>query len=139
MIAAGADDVDGGVALFVSIFIIYNTFAIVLGQRIRELALLRTVGADPRQIKRSVLGEAFVVGMLASAGGIGGGIWLWVKLVVIPFVLFCQTIGWVVYVHHIAPEIRWWQYTSDPRNSSPSSAQRFAVTSRSSTARQSSS
>ena len=48
----------GGVALFVSIFIIYNTFAIVLGQRIRELALLRTVGADPRQIKRSVLGEA---------------------------------------------------------------------------------
>jgi len=64
----------GGVALFVSIFIIYNTFAIVLGQRIRELALLRTVGADPRQIKRSVLGEAAVIGVLASAGGIGGGI-----------------------------------------------------------------
>ena len=64
----------GGVALFVSIFIIYNTFAIVLGQRVRELALLRTVGADPRQIKRSVLGEAAVIGVLASAGGIGGGI-----------------------------------------------------------------
>ncbi len=64
----------GGVALFVSIFIIYNTFAIVLSQRIRELALLRTVGADPKQIKRSVLGEAFVIGVLASAGGIGGGI-----------------------------------------------------------------
>jgi putative ABC transport system permease protein len=64
----------GFVALFVSIFIIYNTFAIVLSQRIRELALLRTIGADPRQIKRSVLGEAFVVGVLASVGGIGGGI-----------------------------------------------------------------
>jgi len=64
----------GGVALFVSIFIIYNTFAIVLSQRIRELALLRTVGADPKQIKRSVLGEALVIGILASAGGIGGGI-----------------------------------------------------------------
>jgi putative ABC transport system permease protein len=64
----------GGVALFVSIFIIYNTFAIVLGQRTRELALLRTVGADPKQIRRSVLGEALVVGVLASAGGIGGGI-----------------------------------------------------------------
>ena len=37
-----------------------------------------------------------------------GGIWLWVKVVVIPFLLFCQTIGWVVHVHHIAPEIRWW-------------------------------
>ena len=64
----------GGVALFVSIFIIYNTFAIVLSQRTRELALLRTVGAGPKQIRRSVLGEALVVGVLASVGGIGGGI-----------------------------------------------------------------
>jgi putative ABC transport system permease protein len=64
----------GGVALFVSIFIIYNTFAIVLSQRTRELALLRTVGAGPKQIQRSVLGEAFVIGVLASVGGIGGGI-----------------------------------------------------------------
>jgi len=36
------------------------------------------------------------------------GIWSWVKVVVVPFLLFCQSIGWVVYVHHIAPEIRWW-------------------------------
>jgi putative ABC transport system permease protein len=64
----------GGVALFVSIFIIYNTFAIVLGQRIRELALLRTVGASPKQIKRSVLGEAFVIGTIASVAGLIGGV-----------------------------------------------------------------
>ncbi len=64
----------GGVSLFVSIFIIYNTFAIVLGQRTQELALLRTIGADPKQIKRSVLGEALVIGVLASAGGIAGGV-----------------------------------------------------------------
>ena len=64
----------GGVALFVSIFIIYNTFAIVLGQRTRELALLRTIGASPKQIRRSVLGESLIVGVLASAGGIAGGI-----------------------------------------------------------------
>ncbi|MDP9463797.1 MAG: ABC transporter permease, partial [Actinomycetota bacterium] len=64
----------GGIAVFVSIFIIYNTFAIVLGQRSRELALLRTVGAGPKQIRRSVLGEALAVGVLASVGGIGGGI-----------------------------------------------------------------
>lgn len=64
----------GGVALFVSIFIIYNTFAIVLGQRTQELALLRTIGADPTQIRRSVLGEALVIGLLASAGGIAGGV-----------------------------------------------------------------
>jgi putative ABC transport system permease protein len=64
----------GGVAVFVSAFIVYNTFAIVLGQRTRELALLRTVGADPGQLRRSARGEALVMGVLASAGGVGGGI-----------------------------------------------------------------
>jgi putative ABC transport system permease protein len=64
----------GFVALFVSIFIIYNTFSIVLSQRTRELALLRTIGADPAQIRRSVVGEALFMGVLASAAGIGGGI-----------------------------------------------------------------
>jgi putative ABC transport system permease protein len=64
----------GGVAVFVSVFIIYNTFAIVVGQRTRELALLRSIGADPKQVRRSVLGESFVMGVLASIGGIGGGI-----------------------------------------------------------------
>src|SRR5262245_61067531 len=64
----------GFVALFVSIFIIYNTFSIVLGQRTRELALLRTIGADPKQIRRSVIGESLVMGVLASAAGIGGGV-----------------------------------------------------------------
>jgi omega-6 fatty acid desaturase (delta-12 desaturase) len=49
-----------------------------------------------------------VLALTIATGGLGGGIWLWVKVVVIPFLLFCQTIGWVVYVHHIAPEIRWW-------------------------------
>ena len=62
------------VSLFVSIFIIYNTFSIVLGQRTRELALLRTVGADPAQLGRSVLGEATIVGALASIIGIGAGV-----------------------------------------------------------------
>jgi putative ABC transport system permease protein len=64
----------GAVAVFVSMFIIHNTFAIVMGQRTRELALLRTVGAAPAQIRRSVLGEALLMGVLASIGGIAGGI-----------------------------------------------------------------
>lgn len=63
-----------GVSLFVSIFIIYNTFAIVLGQRTKELALLRTVGADPAQLRRSVLMEATLIGAIASAIGIIAGI-----------------------------------------------------------------
>jgi len=65
-----------GVALFVSIFIIANTFAIVLGQRTKELALLRAIGASPAQVQRSTLLEALIIGLIASGLGILGGIGL---------------------------------------------------------------
>ena len=61
------------VVLFVSTFIISNTFNIVLGQRVRELSLLRALGATPRQVRRSVLIESLVIGLAASAAGIGLG------------------------------------------------------------------
>lgn len=64
----------GVIALLVSIFIVHNTFGIVLSQRTKELALLRSVGADPRQIRRAALGEALVMGTIASLGGIAGGV-----------------------------------------------------------------
>lgn len=64
------------VALFVSIFIIANTFNIVMSQRVRELGLLRAVGATPKQVRNAVLGEALLVGLLASAVGIGVGLGL---------------------------------------------------------------
>lgn len=51
---------------------------------------------------------ASLLGGGISGGGLLAGAWFWVKLFVVPFLLFCQSIGWVVYVHHIAPEIRWW-------------------------------
>lgn len=63
-----------GVTLFVSAFLITNTFTIVVGQRVRELALLRAIGASPRQIATSVMGEALVVGLLASVIGVALGI-----------------------------------------------------------------
>src|SRR2546429_2313192 len=62
------------VALFVGSFIIVNTFSIILAQRARELALLRCLGASRRQVLGSVLGEAFIVGLLASIVGLGVGI-----------------------------------------------------------------
>ncbi len=65
-----------GVALFVSIFIIANTFAIVLGQRTKELALLRAIGASPAQVRRSTMLEALIVGLVASVLGILGGLGL---------------------------------------------------------------
>ncbi|MCX7619521.1 MAG: ABC transporter permease [Acidimicrobiales bacterium] len=57
------------VALFVGIFIIYNTFTIVVAQRTRELALLRAIGASGKQVRRSVLFESLIVGIVASATG----------------------------------------------------------------------
>lgn len=63
-----------GVSLFVSTFIIYNTFGMVLAQRVREIGLLRAIGTEGRQVRRSVLLEAMGVGLLASAVGIGVGV-----------------------------------------------------------------
>jgi putative ABC transport system permease protein len=65
-----------GVALFVGAFIIANTFSILVAQRTRELALLRALGASRGQVTRSVLAEAFVVGLLSSAVGLAGGVGL---------------------------------------------------------------
>ena len=62
------------ISLFVGAFIIYNTFSIIVGQRTRELALLRAVGASRRQVFGSVLAEAAIVGFISSAVGIGIGV-----------------------------------------------------------------
>ena len=62
------------IALFVGGFTILNTFSIIVGQRTRELALLRIVGASRRQVFRSVLGEAAVVGLVSSLVGLGLGV-----------------------------------------------------------------
>ncbi len=64
----------GGIALFVGAFVIYNTFSITVAQRTRELALLRMLGATRRQVLRSVVLEAAVIGLLASLAGLIGGV-----------------------------------------------------------------
>ncbi|MFE7619764.1 ABC transporter permease [Streptomyces sp. NPDC057496] len=65
-----------GIALFVGIFLIANTFTMLVAQRTKELALLRAVGASRRQVKRSVLIEAAVVGAIASVIGFALGLGL---------------------------------------------------------------
>jgi putative ABC transport system permease protein len=62
------------VALFVGAFVIYNTFSITIAQRIRELGLLRALGASGKQVTGSVLVESFTVGALSSMLGILLGI-----------------------------------------------------------------
>lgn len=68
------------VALFVGSFIIYNTFRIVITQRMRELALMRAIGSTRGQVIRSVLLEAVVVGLASSIVGIVAGLGLAVGL-----------------------------------------------------------
>ncbi len=63
-----------GVALLVATFSIYNTFSIIVAQRTRESALLRAIGAGRGQILSSVVVEAVLVGVVASAAGIVGGL-----------------------------------------------------------------
>ncbi|WP_329306847.1 FtsX-like permease family protein [Streptomyces sp. NBC_01260] len=69
-----------GIALFVGIFLIANTFTMLVAQRTKELALLRAVGASRRQVKRSVLLEAAVVGAIASVIGFVLGLGLAIGL-----------------------------------------------------------
>jgi putative ABC transport system permease protein len=63
-----------GVALFVGIFLILNTFSIIVAQRTRELALMRAIGASRRQMITSVMVEALAIGLLASVLGLLAGI-----------------------------------------------------------------
>ena len=66
----------GGVALFVGSFVIANSLSITIAQRTRELATLRTLGASRRQVLRSIMLEALVIGVLASIVGLFAGLGL---------------------------------------------------------------
>lgn len=63
-----------GVALVVGSFLIVNTFSILVAQRSRELALFRALGTTRRQVARSVLFEASVIGLVGSIIGLGLGV-----------------------------------------------------------------
>ena len=62
------------IVLIISGFITYNTFILVMGQRIRELGLLRVLGAGRRQIAQIVAFEALIVGIVATIAGLGLGV-----------------------------------------------------------------
>ncbi|MEC4017627.1 ABC transporter permease [Streptomyces sp. H27-D2] len=69
-----------GIAVLVGIFLIVNTFSMLIAQRTRELGLLRALGADRRQVRRSVLTEALLLGLVGSTLGLAAGIGLAVGL-----------------------------------------------------------
>ncbi|MFR9724830.1 FtsX-like permease family protein [Streptomyces sp. MS19] len=63
-----------GIALLVGIFLIVNTFSMLVAQRTREIGLLRALGSSRRQINRSVLTEALLLGVVGSVVGFGAGV-----------------------------------------------------------------
>ncbi|PNG18220.1 ABC transporter permease [Streptomyces cahuitamycinicus] len=65
-----------GIAVLVGVFLIVNTFSMLIAQRTRELGLLRALGADRRQVRASVLTEALLLGLVGSTLGLAAGIGL---------------------------------------------------------------
>lgn len=69
-----------GVALLVGIFLIINTFSMLVAQRTREIGLMRALGSSRRQVNRSVLLEALLLGVIGSLLGIAAGVALAIGL-----------------------------------------------------------
>ena len=64
----------GGLAMFISIFVVASTLGLSIQQREREIALMRAVAATPGQIRRMIAWEAVIVALVGSAAGIWPGI-----------------------------------------------------------------
>ncbi|WP_329011747.1 ABC transporter permease [Streptomyces sp. NBC_01601] len=69
-----------GIAFLVGIFLIINTFSMLVAQRTREIGLMRAIGSSRRQVNRSVLIEALLLGVIGSVLGVGAGVGIAVGL-----------------------------------------------------------
>ncbi|MEU1037401.1 FtsX-like permease family protein [Streptomyces sp. NPDC005907] len=63
-----------GIAFLVGIFLIINTFSMLVAQRTREIGLMRAIGSSRKQVNRSVLVEALLLGVVGSILGVGAGV-----------------------------------------------------------------
>ncbi|MFE5593364.1 ABC transporter permease [Streptomyces sp. NPDC056549] len=69
-----------GIAFLVGIFLIVNTFSMLVAQRTREIGLMRAIGSSRKQVNRSVLVEALLLGLVGSVAGVAAGVGLAVGL-----------------------------------------------------------
>ncbi len=63
-----------GIAFLVGIFLIINTFSMLVAQRTREIGLMRAIGSSRKQVNRSVLVEALFLGVVGSVLGVAAGV-----------------------------------------------------------------
>ncbi|MFP3991948.1 FtsX-like permease family protein [Streptomyces sp. E11-3] len=69
-----------GIAFLVGVFLIINTFSMLVAQRTREIGLMRAIGSSRKQVNRSVLVEALLLGVVGSILGVGAGVGLAIGL-----------------------------------------------------------
>ncbi|MET9429934.1 FtsX-like permease family protein [Streptomyces sp. NPDC003036] len=69
-----------GIAFLVGVFLIVNTFSMLVAQRTREIGLMRAIGSSRQQVNRSVLVEAVLLGVVGSVLGVGAGVGLAIGL-----------------------------------------------------------
>ncbi|MGY1498379.1 ABC transporter permease [Streptomyces sp. QTS52] len=69
-----------GIAFLVGIFLIINTFSMLVAQRTREIGLMRAIGSSRKQVNRSVLVEALLLGFVGSVLGVGAGVGIAISL-----------------------------------------------------------
>ncbi|MER6690322.1 ABC transporter permease [Streptomyces minutiscleroticus] len=69
-----------GIAFLVGVFLIINTFSMLVAQRTREIGLMRAIGSSRKQVNRSVLVEALLLGLFGSVLGVGAGVGLAIGL-----------------------------------------------------------
>ena len=82
----------------------------VMMQREQPKKWADKIHADQRLVKAFMLVASIALFALGywSYGSLAGGAWVWFKLLVMPAAAFMHIIGWTVYMHHIAPDIRWY-------------------------------
>ncbi len=64
----------GGIALLVSAIGMFNTMTVTLLERTKEIGIMRTIGASPRDIKFLFVSESIIVGFLGGVSGIVMGV-----------------------------------------------------------------
>jgi putative ABC transport system permease protein len=87
----------GAIAIIVGAFLIYNTFAMTVVERTREIGMLRTVGMTSQQVMGLIMSESVILGIVGGALGVGAGILLARGLIRVMEMLLAQPVG-VVHV-----------------------------------------